>query len=217
MHRSKINTLRSTFIHSITGSGLHHLWHYRLCHAGKFVTDNIAKVTDRVPSLKRRHTFFSCDDCSSGKMTNQIKGYSKKTDRTTEQGGRFNMDYALVRGEKTTKNENGPLITSRAGYNCYLLIVDGYSRHLWIFLLLTNLHLSPPLHHSFPITALHRVYAMSAQTKDQTCEMYWIQKVHPEVRIHIRGHWHRRLIPKWSRGVPTPTSCKHDANHTLRL
>ena len=44
------------------------------------------------------------------------------------------MDYGFLRGTQTTKNENGPLITSQDGYNCYLLIVDEYSRHLWIFL-----------------------------------------------------------------------------------
>ena len=44
------------------------------------------------------------------------------------------MDYGFVRGNTTIKNETGPLITSKEGYNCYLLIADEYSRHLWIFL-----------------------------------------------------------------------------------
>ena len=52
------------------------------------------------------------------------------------------MDYGFVRGKQTTKNENGPLVTSCDGYNCYLLIVNEYSQHLWIFLFSNN---SPPI------------------------------------------------------------------------
>ncbi len=44
------------------------------------------------------------------------------------------MDYGFVRGASAVKNENGSLITSNDGYNCYLLIADEFSRHLWIFL-----------------------------------------------------------------------------------
>ena len=44
------------------------------------------------------------------------------------------MDYGFVRGKEVIKNEDGPLITSKEGYNCYLLVADEHSRHLWIFL-----------------------------------------------------------------------------------
>ena len=44
------------------------------------------------------------------------------------------MDYGFVRGEVVIEQENGPLITSKEGYNCYLIIVDEYSRHIWVFL-----------------------------------------------------------------------------------
>ena len=49
-------------------------------------------------------------------------------------GGRFNIDYSFVRCAHTTKSEDGTLITSKEGYNCYLSIADEFSRHLWIFL-----------------------------------------------------------------------------------
>ena len=142
LYRAKIRTASDAFVHSVTGSTLHHLWHHRLCHAGKFVTDNIATVADGVPSLKRRNPFFSCGDCSSGKMTDMIKGYNKQPARATQRGGRFNMDYGFVRGKTTFKNEDGPLLTSKDGFNCYLLAVDEYSRHMWIFLFSNK---SPPL------------------------------------------------------------------------
>ena len=134
VYRAKIRTCSDAFVHAINGTTLHNLWHHRLCHAGKFVTDNIDKVVDGVPSLRKRNPFFSCWDCSSGKMTQKIKGFNKDPERATVPGGRFCMDYGFVRGNDITKPDDGPLITSKEGYNCYLLIADEYSRHLWIFL-----------------------------------------------------------------------------------
>ena len=67
-------------------------------------------------------------------MTNKIKGYNKDPLRSTTQGERFNVDYGFVRGKEFFKSEDGPLITSKDGYNCYLLIVDEHSHHLWVFL-----------------------------------------------------------------------------------
>ena len=132
-YHSKIATASDAFVQSVTGYTLRNLWHHRLCHAGQFATFNIAKVADGVPSLRKRNPFFSCNDCSRGKMTDQIKGSNKHPDRANTPGGRFNMDYCVIRGAHTTKNEDGLLITSKEGYNCYLLIADEFSRHLLIF------------------------------------------------------------------------------------
>ena len=52
------------------------------------------------------------------------------------------MDYGLVRGNNTIKSKTGPLITNKDGLNCYLLIVDKFSRHIWIFLFANK---SPPI------------------------------------------------------------------------
>ena len=64
LYHSKIGTSSNAFVHSVTELTLHHLWHHCLCHAGRFITDNIAKVTDIVPSLKKRNPFFSQQDGS---------------------------------------------------------------------------------------------------------------------------------------------------------
>ena len=134
LYRSKIATASDDFVNRVSGSTLHNLWHHRLCHAGKYATDHIDKVTDGVPSLRKRSPFFSCNDCSRGKMTSQMKGYNKTPDRAEIPGGRYHMDYGFVRGKKVIKSEDGPLVTSKEGFNCYLLIADEFSRHLWIFL-----------------------------------------------------------------------------------
>ena len=114
----------------------------------KKITDNIEKVVDGAPSLRKRETFFLCWDCSSGKTTQMIKGYNKDPVRANKSGRHFCIDYGFVRGKSVTKTEYGPLVTSKEGYNCYLLIVDEYSRNLWIFIFANN---PPHLHgHHIP-------------------------------------------------------------------
>ena len=75
------------------------------------------------------------------------------------------MDYGFVQGDKTTTDANDSLITSNEGYNCYLLIADKYSRHLWIFLFANK---TPPIdtvHHSSPHMDWNQAYDMYAPTK----------------------------------------------------
>ena len=45
------------------------------------------------------------------------------------------MDFGFVRGSQySIKNENGSTITSKDGYNSYLLVIDRASRYTWVFL-----------------------------------------------------------------------------------
>ena len=55
----------------------------------------------------------------------------------------FHMDFGFVRGTNfTIKQEDGPTITSKDGYNLYLIIVDHATRYTWIFLTKTK---QPPV------------------------------------------------------------------------
>ena len=50
-------------------------------------------------------------------------------------GQHFHMDFGFLRGSQyTTKEESNPTVTSKDGYNSYLIIVDRASRYTWIFL-----------------------------------------------------------------------------------
>ena len=121
IYQAKIASSSDTFFCAVSGNTLHNLWHHRLCHAGKLCTDNIDKVADGVPCLKRRNPLFSCHACNSGKISEQIKGYNSNPLRAQGPGRRFNMDYGFVRGKSVTKG-------------------GGSSYHLpqWIQLLLTH-------------------------------------------------------------------------------
>ena len=58
-------------------------------------------------------------------------------------GQHFHMDFGFVRGSTyTIKQEDGPTITSKDGYNSYLLIIDRATRYMWVFLT-TSKH--PPI------------------------------------------------------------------------
>ena len=142
LYRSKMATESDAFIHKVTGSTLHNLWHHCLCHTGKLATDHIDKVADGVPCLRARNPFFSCQNCSDGKMTAKIKNYNKEPDHATQICRRFNMDYGFVRGENTIKNEHRPLITSNNSYNFYLMIIDEYSIYMRLFLFANK---TPPI------------------------------------------------------------------------
>ena len=49
-------------------------------------------------------------------------------------GQHFYMDFGFVRGSKyAIKREDGGTITSKDGYNAYLIIIDRASRYSWIF------------------------------------------------------------------------------------
>lgn len=49
-------------------------------------------------------------------------------------GQYFHIDFGFVRGSNyTIKQENGPTITSKDGYNSYFLVIDRSTRYTWIF------------------------------------------------------------------------------------
>ena len=86
------------------------------------------------PCLKSRNLFLFCNHYNTGKMARKVKSYNKDLLRATIPGQSFHMDYGFVRGKDTSKQEDVLLITSKDCYNCYLLISDEYSRHMWVFL-----------------------------------------------------------------------------------
>ena len=70
VYRAKIRSSSNTFAKAITNSTLYNLWHHCVCYAGKFATNHIDEVDNSIPSLRKRSPFFSCSDCSKGKMMN---------------------------------------------------------------------------------------------------------------------------------------------------
>ena len=134
LYRASVQNTNSAFISAVNSSTLHHLWHHRLGHPGKTITDNVHKSCDGVPRLTLRNPFHHCDACSHGKMTKMIKDHQHEKHKATCAGERFQLDFGFVCGSCVRESSTpDTLITSIDGNNAYLLITDGFTRHMWIF------------------------------------------------------------------------------------
>ena len=134
-----INAVYSTSIRSIPNDdaiyavknvAVYDLWHFRLGHPGQQTMENLHKHADGVPSLRLKNPFFKCKYCYQN-MTKQMKGYSLHKNEATAPFQRVQMDFGFVKYK--AKDGSGKLMRSRQGFGSYLLIVDEYTRYMWVF------------------------------------------------------------------------------------
>ena len=104
-------------------------------HAGHTCLDHIHHCTTGVPTLSRHrlHNCRICHEMNPHKLLNTsvVKAPVQRF------GDRFQMDFGFI----SAKADNR-IIRSHDGYNCYLLIVDYFTRFLWVFLTKNK---SPPI------------------------------------------------------------------------
>ena len=156
-HRYETPDPEHPIVRKLSAAMMHELWHQRLCHPGKTITENIHLVAEGVPMMtKGRHVLYKCKACERSKIqavskTRNIQTtQSKQTSKTTSppqsspiSGQQFHMDFGFVRGsDYKDKDKDGKLITSIDGYRSYLLIVDAASGYMWVMLTKTK---SPPI------------------------------------------------------------------------
>ena len=124
------------------------LWHQRLMHPGITCMDNLHKCVTGVPHLKR-NSLHSCKICNE--MNIRKKHNKQNTDKVvTRFAERFQMDYGFM----SAKIDNR-IIRSHEGYNCYLLIIDYYTRYTWVFL---SKNKAPPIN---TISQFLRTYGLT--------------------------------------------------------
>ena len=130
-------------IRNISAKAEYELWHQRLGHAGEKVLQNIHKCVDGIPNLHaHKHNFHKCECCMRGKVKSARKNKSTHI-VTTARGQMYHMDFGFVRGSAYKSiNDKGKIVTSRDGYNSYLIIVDSYTRYTWVYLSASK---QPPL------------------------------------------------------------------------
>ena len=96
-------------------------------HSDHNCLDSIHLCTKGTPKLTR-HPMHKCHICAeinpTKKMNKQIPDVP-----ITGFGERFQMDFGFM----STKSEN-IVIRSHDGYNCYLLVIEYYTRYIWVFL-----------------------------------------------------------------------------------
>ena len=122
-------------IHKLDKLTEYELWHQRLMHPGHTTMEYIDKCTVGIPHL-HRHPMRNCKICHEMNITKTSSKQPSKilVSRFAEQ---FQMDFGFM-----SAKQGSEFIKSHDGYNCYLLIVDLFTRYLWIFLS-KNKH--PPL------------------------------------------------------------------------
>ena len=122
-------------IHTMTKATEYELWHQRLMHSGHNCLDYIHQCATGVPKLSR-HPFHKCHICNE---MNPSKTSNKQVYEApiTRFGERFQMDFGFM---STRQDKN--VIRSHDGYNCYLLVIDYFTRYLWVFLTKNK---SPPV------------------------------------------------------------------------
>ena len=104
------------------------LWHQRLLHAGHKSMDYLHKCAHGVPPL-RRHDFHSCKICHEMNIT-KTSDSQLSTPIVTAFGQKFQLDFGFMKAQHGDKTN----IRSHEGYNSYVLIVDHFTRYIWVFL-----------------------------------------------------------------------------------
>ena len=151
-----------SIIRSMNYSAIFELWHLRLGHPGRKITQKFFEHTIGVPLLKP-NKFYNCAACMSCKFRNRhIPRLNKSADQPsndkiyqltetspklpnfpTNVGQHLHMDYGFVRGSDWSSTTNdGKLVTSIDKYRAYLLVIDKTSRYIWIYLTKDK---SPPI------------------------------------------------------------------------
>ena len=170
----------------LSKAATHELWHQRLCHPGESVTNNISKATEGVPNLSHgRNEFYKCETCMRAKMQ-KIKKFNlsgnTRDSKVSGPGQMFHMDFGFVRGSDfKVKEGDGRIITSRDGYNSYLIIVDKYSSYTWIMLARSK---DPPLEfvRSFLANHMDKKGPMTKVRTDQGGELWGSSEFQETIR-----------------------------------
>ena len=141
-HKTEICLLRpysdsgAIFINKLTKITEYELWHQRLMHPGHQCMSAISSCAIGVPKL-HRHSLHNCRICKEMNVKKTSNKHVTPNSNVQRFGDRFQMDFGFMKG----KHDNISL-RSHDGYNSYLLIIDYYTRYLWIFL---SKNKQPPL------------------------------------------------------------------------
>ncbi|KAL7528101.1 hypothetical protein ACHAXR_002269, partial [Thalassiosira sp. AJA248-18] len=112
------------------------LWAARLGHCGEWQLDVLPGCATGIPNQFNYHPFRFIDHREQARIRRQAKG--RNPERVNKVGQRFYMDFGFIRASTSNYSRPNPkedrVVESFDGYNCYLLVVDEHSRHVWVFL-----------------------------------------------------------------------------------
>ena len=157
-HQTKVCVLQEDLaispflIHKLDKATEYELWHQRLMHPGHTSMEYVDKCATGVPRL-HRHPMHSCRICQEMNVTKTTSKTNTES-KVTKFAEQFQMDFGFMSSK--TRQE---IVQSHDGYKCYLLIIDLFTRYLWVFLS-KNKH--PPLR---TVKQFLRTYGLSTGTR----------------------------------------------------
>jgi hypothetical protein len=114
------------------------LWQARLGHCNEWQLQVLPQAVDGTPDKFYPHPFASYDWYNSARIRKQPAPKGRHPSRAKAKQQRFFMDFGFLRASTSDYTRPDPkrdrVITSFDGYNSYLLVVDEFTKYVWVFL-----------------------------------------------------------------------------------
>jgi hypothetical protein len=122
------------------------LWQARLGHCSDWQLKVLPMSADGLPSRFHPHPFASYDHYNQGRVRKRAATRGKHPSRATDKRQRWLMDFGFLRASTTDfsrpDKSRDRVVTSFVGYNAYLIIVDEYTKYVWVYLCVSK---DPPI------------------------------------------------------------------------
>jgi hypothetical protein len=122
------------------------LWQARLGHCSDWQLKVLPMSADGLPSRFHPHPFASYDHYNQARVRKRAATRGKHPSRATDKRQRWLMDFGFLRASTTDfsrpDKSRDRVVTSFDGYNAYLVIVDEYTKYVWVYLCVSK---DPPI------------------------------------------------------------------------
>jgi hypothetical protein len=114
------------------------LWQARLGHCSDWQLKVLPMSADGLPSNFQPHPFASYDHYNQARIRKHPATRGKHPSRAVTRKQRWFMDFGFLRASQADYSRPDKskerVVTSFDGYNSYLIIVDEYTKYVWVYL-----------------------------------------------------------------------------------
>jgi hypothetical protein len=114
------------------------LWQARLGHCNEWQLKVLPMSTEGTPANFQPHPFASYDHYNQARIRKRPATRGKHPSRAVGKNQRLYMDFGFMRASTLSydqpNKEEDRVVTSYDGYNCYLIVVDEYTKFTWVYL-----------------------------------------------------------------------------------
>jgi hypothetical protein len=122
------------------------LWQARLGHCSEWQLKVLPMSADGLPSQFHPHPFASYDHYNQARIRKRPATRGKHPSRAVRKRQRWFMDFGFLRASTSDfsrpDKDRDRVVTSFDGYNAYLIIVDEYTKYVWVYLCVSK---DPPI------------------------------------------------------------------------